>query len=175
MKQYDGATRDSATQLNCGTCMWLRQALSRVIKLKLFSKASCQKITSEFRWMFNGESFRIMKRPLPEWFTSRKSPFNVQSYNPRFCLEYNVQSLRASKFCSVWYNTATLLFKPVRIMCLYIQKYINSYHGGGQIHFKTDIPNLGTTLLSIVKNSCCKLTTIYKQRVHKVMTHFLIT
>lgn len=120
VKQYDGATRDSATQLNCGTCMWLRQALSWVIQLKVFSKASCQKITSEFRWMFNGESFRIMKSTLTEWFTFRKSPFNVQSYNPRFCLEYNVQSLRASKFCSVSYNTATLLFNPVCIMCLYL-------------------------------------------------------
>lgn len=147
VKEYDGATRDSATQLNCGISMWLRQALSRVIKLKLFSKASCPKITSEFRWMFNGESFRIMKSTLTERFTFRKSPFNVQSYNPRFCLEYNVQSLRASKFCSVWYNTATLLFNPVCIMCLYLQRYINSYHGDGQINVKTDIPNLGTDLL----------------------------
>lgn len=121
VKQYDGATRDSATQLNCGISMWLRQALSK------------------FKWMFNGESFSIMKRPLTEWFTFRKNPFNVQTYNPRFCLEYNVQSLKASKFCSVWYNTATLLFNPVCIMCLYLQKYINSYHGDGKINVKTDI------------------------------------
>lgn len=33
-------------------------------------------------------------------------------------------------------------------MCLYLQKYTNSYHGDGQINVKTDIPNLGTTLLS---------------------------
>lgn len=41
-------------------------------------------------------------------------------------------------------------------MCLYLQRYISSYHGYRQINVKTDIPNLGTTLLSVVKNSCCK-------------------
>lgn len=33
-------------------------------------------------------------------------------------------------------------------MCLYLDKYIKSYHGDSQIIVKTHIPNLGTTLLS---------------------------